>query len=250
MTVLSYSEMAFTSSKRTDGTNNRPEFRLEGGQIQKVRKIKAASVIIPVTYYNVNSSNNTFSFEESAGGGSVDSTLTIGNYNDTTFATELKTQMEADSVNGYTYTVTVSAATFKMTISTAANFEVDVSTSSVLTGFSTATVAATSATGDLLVNLSGPNQLYLRSNIATRISTSSVVKNDKIFNNVLATIPINVNTFEYVYKSFDTTQYFDADIDIQDLEFYFTDDDDTQIDFNGVPFSLTIQLFRETRDSR
>lgn len=248
MSQLSYSEFHISSDQFTDGDNNRPEFRLSH-QLQKVRKIKVANAVVPVSYYNVNSNNNTFSWEEDAGGGAITSTLTAGNYTSTTFATELKTQMDADTNNAATYTVTISAATNKMTISAAANFSISVANSSKLTGFSSASASATSHIGADVVNLAGPNQLYLRSNVATRIETDAVIKNDKIFNNVLAIVPINVNTFDVVYKSFDYTQYFDADIDIQDIDFYFTDDQDTQIDFNGAPFSLSLQLFRETRNS-
>lgn len=249
MSQLSYSEFHISSDQYTDGNSNRPEFRLVS-QLQKVRKIKVANAIVPVSYYNVNSNNNTLTWEESAGGGVITSTFTPGNYTSTTFATEVKAKMDADTNNAATYTVSVSAATNKMTITAGANFEIGVASSSKLTGFSVATSAATSQIGDNVVNLAGPNQLYLRSNIATRIETQAVIKNDKIFNNVLAIVPINVNTFDVVYKSFDYTQYFDSDIDIQDVEFYFTDDDDVQIDFNGAPFSLSLQLFRETRSSK
>lgn len=249
MSTLKYAELHFTSDQFNSGSINRPEYLLEGGQIQKVRKIKVANVVVPVTYYVVNSNNNTFSWEEDAGGGAITSTLTPGNYTSTTFATQLKTQMDADTNNAATYTITVSTSTNKMTISAGANFSIAVANSSKLTGFSSASSSATSHVGADIVNLAGANQLYLRSNIATRIDTQSVIKNDKIFNNVLAVVPINVNTFDFVFKSYDYTQYFDSDIDIQDLDFYFTDDSDTQIDFNGAPFSLSIQLFKETRQS-
>jgi hypothetical protein len=249
MSNLSYTEFHCTSSEFTDGTNNRPEFRLTH-QLQKVRKIKVANAVIPVSYYNVNSNNNTFSWQESAGGGVITSTFTAGNYTSTTFATEVKTQMDADTNNAATYTVTISTATNKMTITAGANFTIYVAVSQKLTGFTTVPSASTTQIGDNVINLAGPNQLYLRSNIATRIDTNAVVKNDKIFNNVLAIVPINVNTFDVVYKSFDYTQYFEADIDIQDVEFYFTDDSDVQIDFNGAPFSLSLQMFRETRTSK
>jgi hypothetical protein len=249
MSNLSYTEFHCTSDQFTDGDNNRPEFRLTH-QLQKVRKIKVANAVIPVSYYNVNSNNNTFSWEESAGGGVITSTFTAGNYTSTTFATEVKTQMDADTNNTATYTVTISTATNKMTITAGANFTIYVAVSQKLTGFTTVPSASTTQIGDNVINLAGPNQLYLRSNIATRIDTNAVVKNDKIFNNVLAIVPINVNTFDVVYKSFDYTQYFESDIDIQDIEFYFTDDDDNIIDFNGAPFSLSLQMFRETRASR
>lgn len=249
MTSLNYSELHFTSSEFDDGTVNRPEYRLVGGIIDRVRKIKVANVVVPVTYYIVNSNNNSFDFEEAAGGGVTTATLTAGNYTSTTFMTELKTQMEAVSSNTYTYTITLSDSTKKLTISTGANFEIDVASSKTLTGFSAATTAATSQTATDILNLSGPNQLYLRSNIATRIDTKAVVKNSALFNNVLTTVPINVNTFDVVFKSYNESQYFNSDIDIQDLEFYFTDDNDNIIDFNGGIFSLTIQLFREVTNS-
>lgn len=66
--------------------------------------------------YVIDSSNNKIDFKETGGGGEITSTLTSGTYTADELATEIKTQMDADTLNARTYTVTYNSSTGKFTI--------------------------------------------------------------------------------------------------------------------------------------
>lgn len=90
--------------------------------IKGVISTELKSAQVPKSGYNINSNNNKLHFSDN-GVNSLTATLTIGNYTATTLATEIDTQMTAESLaNGTTqaYTVTVNASTNKFTIVQAA----------------------------------------------------------------------------------------------------------------------------------
>jgi hypothetical protein len=242
-TNLTYSELYFTSDQFDSGTNNNPSYLLTH-QIQDVKKIKVSSVSVPFSYYIVNANTQVFTFEEAAGG-PVSFNITNGNYNSTTFPAQLKSQLEANSNGTETYTVTISASTNKLTIASTAVFEIDIASSSSITGFTTATSSATTHTADNVINLSGTSNLFLRSNLANFLQRDSIVENNNTYNNVLKQIPINANSGDIIFKEFSDTDYLEISADVSDITFSFTDDSNNTIDFNGFPFSVTIQIFKQ-----
>ena len=242
---LTYSELYFDSKNFETGSIDRPRYLLDS-QMQGVKKVKVGRIAVPFSFYIVNSTNDSFSFEEAAGGGIVSFSLTNGNYNSTTFPALLKAGLDANSVAGYTYTVSIVTATNKLLISTTNAFEIDVDTSSVITGFTVASASATSNTGDKVVNLSGTNNLYLRSNLASFLARDSIIFNKTVHNNILAQIPINANSGDIVYREYESAEYLDMSTDIFDIEFYMTDADDNIINFEGKGFSITLFTFKET----
>jgi hypothetical protein len=244
MSDLTYSELYFTSDRYDSGSNNRPNYLLSH-DIQHIRKLKVGSAVIPYSFYVINSNNNGFTFEETAGGGSVSFNLVEGNYSATTFTAQLKSQLEANSVNGYTYTVSISSSTNKITISTASNFIIELANSNGITGYSSTTGASTIHTGNNVVNLAGTNNVYLRSNLATHLARNTIVENSNLYNNILAQIPLNGTTGSIIYKDFIDSEFLDIQTALRDIEFYITDEDDKIIDFNGAPFSVKLQLYKE-----
>ena len=244
---LSYSELYFDSPERLTGTNDRPTFHLQQ-KIQAVKKIKVSSVVVPVTFYNINSTNQAFSVIETTGTLTVDVTITSGNYNSTTFSTELKTILDAESLangNTLTYTVSISTITGKLTISATGDFLVSLTSSSKITGFREATTTASSATGDSVINLSGPRNIYLRSNLADVLQRDSVIKDNLNFNNVLKQIPITANSGQIIAVSFPETEFFDIMTDVSDVNFYYTDSDCNVIEFNNSPWSVSVQILKD-----
>ena len=241
---LTYSELYFDSKNFETGSIDRPRWLLDS-QLQGIKKVKVGRIAVPFSYYIINSVNDSFSFEEAASGGVVTFSLTNGNYNSTTFPALLKAALDTNSVNGYTYTVSIVVATNKLLISTTSAFEIDVDTSSVITGFTVASASATSNTADKVVNLSGTNNLYLRSNLASFLARDSIIFNRSVHNNILAQIPINANSGDIVYQEYESAEYLDISTDIFDIEFYFTDADDNVIDFQGKGYSVTLFTFKE-----
>jgi len=111
------------SKNRLSGSNSSSDFSIRLlNPLDDIKKIRLLNVLIPNTVYNINSNNNTFLWEESAGGGQISSTLTNGSYSAQTFATMLKTVMDADSNNSQSYTISYNIDTGKYTISSSANF--------------------------------------------------------------------------------------------------------------------------------
>ena len=245
--TLSYSELYFSSDQRRAGSLNEPEYCLTNA-VQDVKKIRVSNVVVPFSYYVVNSNTQYFEVIEDTGSLVVGVNITQGNYDSVTFPTELKTLLDAESIasgNSLTYTVTIDNSTKKLTISATGNFSVQLENSSEITGFTSTTAGAVANhTGDSVVNLSGPRNLYLRSNIAQSLQRDSVIENNNNFNNVLKRIPTNGNSGDVIYYNFTDTEYMEANLDIANVKLYFTDENQRTIDFNGAEFSVELQLFK------
>lgn len=111
---------------------------------------------LPVTYYNVNSTNSTVYFTDT--GGVRTATLTSGHYASfSTLATELATKMTA--AGSGTVTCAVSLLTNRLTVTNTVNFSFTfgtntVTSASTLLGFSgNSAASATSQVGDRIMNL-------------------------------------------------------------------------------------------------
>jgi hypothetical protein len=119
---LEYFEFALDSYDTLNSYNGQslntdwPVFWL-GRPLNNVAAIKVLEVQIPFSYYVYNTSNNTFTLTESAGGPAEKVTITPGNYSSTTMIAELETDLNAASYNGFNYTVTYNESTQKFTIS-------------------------------------------------------------------------------------------------------------------------------------
>lgn len=242
--TLQYSEIYLHSSKFDSGSNNEPVYQLEQS-IRTVKEIKVQSVVIPFTFYAINSNNDIFTIIETTGTSEITITLTNGNYTSSTFTALLKTLLEAESIangNSLTYTVTVIAATNRLSISASGDFLVNVTNSKRITGFTVATTSAASAIATNTIFLAATNNLYLRSNLANFLQRDSVINNNLNYNNILKIIPLEANSGDIVYLQFSDAEYLAIETDITDLSFYVTDDDGFRVDFQGGEFTIVIQL--------
>ena len=236
---LNYGEFLIHSSNSQSGTNNRPAYSLTV-PVENIKQIRLSSVALPVTYYNVNSSNNNFIFTEDADVFPEDLTLTPGNYTSTEFILELKTQMEAASNGGLIYTITLSLITLKLTISSTLGFSLTSSSSSTITGFGTS-ASNTTHTGTNVFNLSLSNTLLLRGDFGTKTKRVATVLDNDVYNNVLTSVPINENSGGIVHHQFNKSEFFNVNFTAQDFEFYWTDEQNNVIDFNGGIWSIKVQ---------
>ena len=105
------------SRHRESGSTSSTNFTVQlSTPIEDIVRVDLDYAIIPTTFYNITSSNNTITFVQS---GSPSTTrtaiLTVGSYTSTSLATEAKTQLDANGA-GITYTITYSTTTFKFTI--------------------------------------------------------------------------------------------------------------------------------------
>ena len=238
---VKYGEFLLSSHNRTYGTNNRPIFELDH-PVLDMTSIKLSYATVPRTWYNVNSTNNSITFEEDLGGGPVTVLIPVKNYSSDTFPAAIKAAMEGGSVNTYTYTVTFDETTLKITISTAAAFSYSVDNSFKLTGFSVLSPSATSHVGTDVINLQYSNTLLLRGDFGSQTGRAATVYNNNVYNNVITSIPVNEPTGSFIQYEEKNTDYFRCQFTAQTFEFYWTDDLDNIIDFNGVPWSIQISF--------
>ena len=171
------------------------------------KDISLASITIPRSYYVINNNNNTFNIKSTDLGitGGTNVSLTNGNYTNTTFCSELTTQLNNLSL-GATFVSSISTNTQKLSI--------------------------TSSTGDFTITSNTQNNRYLGLDINTsKNSTSSVYTSNNVIDlsgtsyidlivdlplasinntnqnkNILARIWPNVDYFDTIFYS---TQNFD-----------------------------------------
>lgn len=237
--ILEHGEIIVESGLRNSGTNNRPFFSMDR-ILTDIKGLKLINCTIPLTYYNINNTNNKFSYEEDTGG-SKELTLVNGAYTSTTLSTHLKSLLDTDSDGGDTYTVTVDTTSFKMTIASTGTFQVYVSISSCITGFSVASGSGTSHIGTDVINLTYIRHLYLHGDFGNYIGAASTITSNTVNNNVIATIPVGETLGNIVNYTYHNAEYFDCNFEQQEYELYFTDENNNLIDFNGGKWVVKFQ---------
>lgn len=236
-------EFLLHSKNFSRGTNNRPIYELRL-PIEDITHIKLQSAAVPISYYGVTSLNNSFTFEEETGGSTV-VTIPVGNYSATEFFTALKAAMEAASVNTRTYTLVKNVLTGGMDItSSAGTLFVTPDTMSTITGFTVVSATAISVTSDSILDLSITNNLLIHGDFGQATDKSGVVLDNEVMNNVLASVPMDGNTGDVIYKDFQDAEYFKVEMKkTQTFELYWTDESGNIIDFNGGKWNVKIHYF-------
>lgn len=250
-------------------TTDWPQFLL-GRPLTNVAAMKILEVQVPFTYYVFNSSNNTFTLTEAAGGGAVTVTIPVGNYSSTSMNAVLGTQLTAVSANGRTYTVSYSGASatqpntgkFTITSSTAEVFTLTFGSSispgntnpRLWLGFGPGANASTS--GGVLVapnagSITGPNYLYLNSRRMGQMCNMFLPQGAYNLGKgtnapQMAKIPVNVQPNGVIYwQDPDPQKWFDLEnlANFADIDFYFTMGNTSAqnpLQFNGQSFSLKL----------
>jgi hypothetical protein len=114
------------------------------------------SLVLNNSFFNINSSNNIIYFSEN--GSNKTCTLTAGFYNATNIASALQTALTTASGGYAGYTVTYTATSGKLTVSSTQNFSFTFATNTTnslgpLLGFNTDTTAGTTQVADSIMNL-------------------------------------------------------------------------------------------------
>lgn len=160
-------------------------------------------VNLPVTFFPVNTNNNTIIFEESGGGGELTATVPEGSYTITTIATAIATALTAATANAITYTVAINTSTLVMTVTASAG-TFAFKWASITTGTGMApimgwpvgvnTITAGAQTGPDQINLAGYDFIYITSSTVTGSNNTirSIDANDEDGRKVIMAVPINV----------------------------------------------------------
>lgn len=187
-----------SSKNRSSGTSD--NFTIVDTQERFVnipQSVKAVTITIPVTWYNVTSANNKFSFT-GASTGLHNITITPGNYSGTTLAKALQDAINAILGCGG-YTVVYDCPTGKFTISSKTeNFTIDftiLENMANILGFDEiVTISAMSHTSTTVANIIIDTEIWICTNMISGIDngvlpwTSNPPKTEK--QGIIACVPI------------------------------------------------------------
>lgn len=234
------------SERRTTGTNENFALTISP-PILFVNRVIITGYSIPVSFYNINSTNNTLIYTDDIG---VDESVTItpGNYTGESLATALEDGMNAG------ISVSFDNATFKFTfVYTGVLFELKtnvappgniLSTLFPLLGFNTTVnqTGATTYTSDQIANLAKPRYIQIKSSL---ISDSKLISNmiNGSFSETIYTIFPGIDfgctlikqdlLHEIIYKS---------DFNISSIDLRLEDENNNVLDLNGQPWCITFDF--------
>lgn len=212
------------------------------------RKFTQASVrkiTIPYSVYTINSNNNKLYWVDSDSKTKT-STITSGNYDETTLAAAITTQMNADKTSADTYTCTVSTATAKITITNNTNnFQLTCTNNSQAIwdtlGYSILSnkTGATTYTGTNVYNLQPTTMIYICSSISGG-NDSRVPSGDFP---IIGSVPVSANFGDIITYISDTDDTINISNTSSTLHFEVRDDQLRLLDLNGLNWSLEIDFY-------
>jgi hypothetical protein len=159
----------FNSADRQSGSSHNFILKYDLRQFYKCERYYISSLVMPFSYYVVNSNNNELIFlHPGVGANTTTITITAGNYSASELVTAIQTALDAIAAG---WTVSYNTKTGKFSFSTSGNsfgFNASGSTSILhnLMGYDQTTYTASTATktSTNVADLSGPKYLYLKSN--------------------------------------------------------------------------------------
>jgi hypothetical protein len=185
---------------------------------------------IPLSYYVINSSNNTLSVN------SVSYQIAAGNWSASALATQLTTLLTNQGI-----TVTYSSVTNRFTFgSISGEFEINASSTCLRQlGFSSGTHSSEelSLTSDQVVNLSGTSAIYITSNLVTQNYL------DGVQSSVLVKVPVlsDMGTV-LVYQNPSLVASRLTNRYINTITLTLLDDQGDLLDLNGLDWSISLQV--------
>lgn len=270
MSSLEYGEWVGDSSQSNTLDLDNPVFYLNSPFLKTIA-FKVLQASIPFSYYTINTANNTFLLKVGASTSTV--TLTPGNYNIVNFIPMLQAALNAasTSLDSAAYTVTFDTTTSKLTITSSISnnfsFVFDVSGTDpygihnprTILGFPTGTTTAsgTVLTAPYVINLTGPNYLYLCSSYLGGYNGDSLtLGNEGSSGSVIAKIEVNTNPGGTItYQDPDTLHYFsfNSSVTIERIDLFLAIGAQNSmllpISLNGRPFDVKLGFVTESDSS-
>lgn len=207
-------------------TENELDFEVQSHRLNHVRSFKIKKVIIPFTWYPINSNNNQLTIFKT--GDTQDRTITIspGDYSLSDIKTTLKTELDGLGGPAQTYTITDNTITHKLTITQNSSTFIIRGSSSIrkILGLSDQdTTALIAHESPNVFNLSGTNTIEIYSNQLTKYDTRIRNSSGGGFN-LLCVIPTsnfvfgNIVLFEPEDYIYDYHPKAENDIDLRILD--------------------------------
>jgi len=198
---------------------------------------------IPVSFYNINYTNNTLNYQISSVNYSI--TANVGNYNFNSLATQLIAKF---LLNGHTFTITINKQNGIITFATVAtNFVFQVSSLFSSLGFtnSNKNSASFSLTADYPLNLLGITKIKIQS---SKLGTYNLDSSTNGYCNTLGIVPVNQPSFGLIVYENKINSFFQLrDTRVDEIDLQLLDQNNNLINFNNIDWDLTI-LFKLTRE--
>ena len=206
--------------------------------------ISVVNAQIPVSFYTINSSNNTLIYVISG----ITYTITIpaGNYNATNLITALNTGL---TNNGSLIVVSINKLTGILTF-TGGSTIFTVLTRSLIAktlGLPNPTMTTTTLTGTYPLNLLGIKNISIKS---SKLSLSGYSSTTLGYSSTLATIPVDsasFNLISYVSNN-DLNKHIIKVLHLDAIDIQIMDENDNLIDFNNLDWTITLCLSIERQE--
>jgi len=210
--------------------------------------IQLVNAQIPVSFYTINFTNDTFKFSWYAPQNIINIQITRGNYNSSSLITELQNKLLAA---GYTFTITISRITGIMTFTSISSYssgsEIFYIWSNPLgniLGFNTELGAVFNGTtwnltAPFPLNLLGIRKLKL---FSTALACNSFDSYSTGNNNLINTITVNAPPFGIILYETPTEPLILKSKTINTIDIQIYDDNNNFINFNNCNLNLTFQL--------
>jgi hypothetical protein len=204
------------------------------------------SATIPVCWYNIRDTNNSFILVEDA----TETTISIptGNYNAKTFASTVEALLNTGSPNGITYTMTYNQIKNKFVylsnngaIISKLKF-IGENTAHIQMGFpsiSETTVGTGGTFSTYQISMYDKFSIYLRSSLITGQTT--YLNGGR--NNIVERIPVKAFNTIANYEASPIQNKFIVGISISSIDLQLTYEDETDlVDLNGVNYQITLEF--------
>ncbi len=201
--------------------------------------ISCLDAFIPVSFYQ----QSGVILSGSIGGSNFNFNLPNATYTSLDMASELNTQFTSA---GLSCNVSYNKKTNKFTFTAGSNVVIVLNSSSFLPqfGFSQTQHTATSS----LQSTQGVDLMPIK-NIYIKINNLSIANSKNGRNTrIVAKVPVTeerFNIINYLAHSNISSEIYDKKLDL--LEIILCDDDENEIDFNGVPFSLSLGIVFDSK---
>jgi hypothetical protein len=227
-----------TQNRDTRSSATSPYWKL-ASRFLAIKSMRVRNVVIPNTFYNINSNNNVVIISE--GGVDTSVSITPGFYSIDQIVSQLTSQLTAASTNVTTYTATYSVLTMKITITSSASMTFKWTTSSGAwpLGF-VANTTGTSHASTNVVQLS-TNNIYLYS----KALNDGVWVSENGTSSYILSIPLSVSPMqvqEYRNDQDKPIPFYGTDRDFEQVDFELRDDRGNVLDLNGSNWQCTIEF--------
>lgn len=225
------------ATKRDNNSGNSyfqisPVYVQDGNHIH----LSLVNATVPYSFYNVNSSNNIFTYDY-VGGPQLTFTVPVGNYTIYQILSHINT-------NWTNFTCSYNSITNKVTLSNPSQFTIYSGGFAKLLGFSQnayPTGTPYTTTSNVCVNLYTITQIQIETNLLTyNVSNTQNKTNNR---NILASIPVGCAPFGLIV--YENTSQYKTNLYVGEFNFVdirLIDNNGNIIDMNGCDFCMTLQL--------